>query len=251
MHSFSSLPPSSLPANGAKSGHSFTSLAIHPVTYLRSLLSQAKGLGAKTISTELPTSSGFAHAVGEAMRCLNTAGGIEKEGEEEKEVVVVNCTGLGAHSLCKDASMYPIRGQALLARIHPTPAPQILLHESPPHITYIVPRMGTDLFLLGGTKDADNWSGEPTPEISESIVRRCEEMMRPWAGEEAKIEVLSEQVGLRPGRKGGVRVEIEEVEVGEGRKVKVVHQYGHAGAGYQNAIGSARKVLGIVKDILS
>jgi hypothetical protein len=44
-------------------------------------------------------------------------------------------------------------------------------------------------------------------------------------------------------------VEGEEVEVGE-RVVKVVHEYGHGGAGYQNSIGSSRKVVGIVREML-
>jgi D-amino-acid oxidase len=41
---------------------------------------------------------------------------------------------------------------------------------------------------------------------------------------------VSVNVGFRPGRKSGPRIEIEEV--GEGRQKKVVcHQYGHAGGG--------------------
>lgn len=51
------------------------------------------------------------------------------------------------------------------------------------------------------------------------------------------------QVGLRPGRKGGVRVEREVL--GSGRRV--VHAYGHAGAGYQNSVGCARKVVSLVR----
>jgi D-amino-acid oxidase len=51
------------------------------------------------------------------------------------------------------------------------------------------------------------------------------------------------QCGLRPGRKGGPRV---EQEVLDGGRVRVVHAYGHAGAGYQNSVGSARKVVGLV-----
>ena len=65
-------------------------------------------------------------------------------------------------------------------------------------------------------------------------------------GEDGGFEVLSVQCGLRPGRRGGVRVE-EEVLKGEGeRVVRVVHAYGHAGAGYQNSVGSARKVVRLV-----
>ena len=67
-----------------------------------------------------------------------------------------------------------------------------------------------------------------------------------------------EQVGLRPARKGGLRVETEEVGVvlrrgNEGEKevmVSVVHQYGHTGAGYQNSIGSANKGLELLQKLV-
>ena len=41
------------------------------------------------------------------------------------------------------------------------------------------------------------------------------------------FEVLSDQVGLRPSRKDGPRVEIDVLVGG----VAVVHSYGHSGAG--------------------
>ena len=75
-----------------------------------------------------------------------------------------------------------------------------------------------------------------TKEILEAAKAWAPELLN-WKGE---FEVLSEQVGLRPGRKGGARVEIEELEAGE---LVVCHAYGHAGAGYQNSIGSAQKVV--------
>jgi hypothetical protein len=61
-----------------------------------------------------------------------------------------------------------------------------------------------------------------------------------------EFELVSEQVGLRPGRKGGARVEIEELRLSaqtKGDTITVCHAYGHAGAGYQNSIGSAEKVV--------
>lgn len=50
------------------------------------------------------------------------------------------------------------------------------------------------------------------------------ELLDPRTG---KFDVVSEQVGFRPSRKGGPRVEVENV----GGRV-VVHSYGHSGAGY-------------------
>ena len=52
---------------------------------------------------------------------------------------------------------------------------------------------------------------------------------------------------LRPYRKGGARVEIEYLD-SDG--IAVIHAYGHAGAGYQNSIGTANKVLNILQGTL-
>jgi D-amino-acid oxidase len=155
--------------------------------------------------------------------------------------------------------MFPIRGQTLLVRITPPPpTSRITIWDSTP-VTYIVPRRiapfsaepSDATFFIGGTNDNDNWDPKPTPQISQGILERVRKVIVGWAGEDAQIEVLREQVGLRPGRKDGPRVELEVVDVGGANgKVRVVHQYGHAGAGFQNSIGSARKAVGLVEEAL-
>jgi D-amino-acid oxidase len=244
VKNFSLLPASHHLPNGAKTGLSFTSFAINPTLYLTHLLGRAKRLGAQTITAELPPSKGLAHAVSTALDLLPK--------DASNDVIVVNSTGLAAKDLCPDTDMHPIRGQTLLVRITPPPATtRIMLHDSTP-VTYIVPRTGTQLYFLGGTNDADTWDALPTPSITTSILARCKELMKNWVAEDARVELVKEQVGLRPARKGGVRVEVEhvQVEVGAGkRNVFVVHQYGHAGAGYQSSVGSAGKVLRLVEEV--
>lgn len=72
------------------------------------------------------------------------------------------------------------------------------------------------------------------------------EAARQWAPEllngKGEFEVLGEQVGLRPGRSGGVRCEVEILREEEG-EVVVCHAYGHGGAGFQKSIGCAKKVV--------
>lgn len=55
------------------------------------------------------------------------------------------------------------------------------------------------------------------------------------------------QVGFRPGWKGGPKVDVEKGRVDGGW---VVHSYGHAGGGYQNSIGCAEEVRGLVEGLL-
>lgn len=172
------------------------------------------------------------------------------DGKENIDIVV-NCTGLGASQLC-DAGMYPVRGQTAVVRFRPAPeTKRVVLWDGMP-TTYVVPRGGRgaeDTYLVGGTLDRGDWEGEPLSEVTADILERVRRVVRGWASDGVEIEVLREQVGLRPGREGGARVEGEEVEVGE-RVVKVVHEYGHGGAGYQNSIGSSKKVVGIVREML-
>ena len=64
--------------------------------------------------------------------------------------------------------------------------------------------------------------------------------------EKGEFDVLGEQVGLRPQRKGGPRGEVERMGKEEGI---VVHCYGHGGAGYQNSVGCARRVLEMIRGL--
>lgn len=81
--------------------------------------------------------------------------------------------------------------------------------------------------------------------------------------EKGEIEVLDTYVGFRPGRKGGARVEIEEMggegDSGRGGKGKgkakkiegvyVIHNYGHGSGGYQCSIGCAEEVVELVQGL--
>lgn len=121
-------------------------------------------------------------------------------------------------------------------------------------LSYVIPRPGSGTTILGGCKEVGNWETEEDKGLTERILERIRasgmapELLR-GDGKDAKgeFEVLNVQVGLRPGRKGGPRVEVQE-----GGKVGgtwVVHAYGHAGAGYQNSVGSAGKVVRLIEGL--
>jgi len=95
---------------------------------------------------------------------------------------------------------------------------------------------------LGGTKQIGDWTAEPDLQTTEEILCRAKEWAPELLNEKGEFEVLSVQVGLRPGRKGGARVEIENLD-----GVTVCHAYGHGGAGYQNSVGSANKVVQLLE----
>lgn len=64
-------------------------------------------------------------------------------------------------------------------------------------------------------------------ETTVKILEGCKGLAPELLGANGEFEVLSSQVGLRPSRKGGPRVEVQVLEGGE----VIVHSYGHSGAG--------------------
>ena len=238
MQDFAILGSAQIPAKTSKHGYTFAAIAINPLTYLNYLLRQVKLNHARRVTAELSDLQSFLEDINEIVRTI----------ESQQPSLVINCTGLSAKHFCNDEAMYPIRGQTLLARIDPTPKHEILLWDGDGEVTYVVPRPGTDTFLLGGTKTTDAYDAEPILEVSQGIEERCKKLL---GNDDVKFEVLAEQVGLRPGRRGGPRVEHEEVLLSDGKRWDVVHNYGHAGGGFQGSIGSASKVLSLVERIMS
>ncbi|XP_014552911.1 hypothetical protein COCVIDRAFT_40963 [Bipolaris victoriae FI3] len=172
--------------------------------------------------------------------------------------LLVNATGLGSLSLTdiRDTNLYPTRGQTLLVAEPKVPIERMYEYErlgylrSPhridPTCTYVFPRPLGGGVILGGSRQDNDWSAEWDEELGQDILRRCCELC-PELGKPEEVQVLAKNVGLRPSRKGGMRI---ETEVGKW-KVPVVHCYGHAGAGYQASWGSAERVLELVQKILA
>ena len=74
----------------------------------------------------------------------------------------------------------------------------------------------------------ENRSTEIDQETTERILHGCTELAPELLGDDGQFYILRLQVGLRPLREGGPRVEAELVD----GKYDVVHSYGHSGAGY-------------------
>lgn len=183
---------------------------------------------------------------------------------------MVNCLGLSARHLYLPASaspdpaeaarLHPIRGQTVLVRgeLHAIRTLQAYSEETgETEITYAIPRPGSGTTVLGGCNVKDEWSTEVDEEMTEGILTRARELVPELVvggeagqgGDRAQgFDVIKPQVGLRPGRVGGARVEREVVSMGDSGEVLVVHAYGMAGAGFQNSVGVASKVLALVED---
>ncbi|MEU4266535.1 FAD-dependent oxidoreductase [Streptomyces sp. NPDC026092] len=145
--------------------------------------------------------------------------------------VVVNCAGLGARELVPDAGLRPVRGQLVLVENPGVEEWFTAADAAADKTTYFFPQPGR--LILGGTAEEGDESLEPDPATAAAIVARCA-LIRP---EIAGARVVGHRVGLRPARAGGVRLDTEPLPSGG----RLVHNYGHGGAGVTVAWGCARR----------
>src|SRR3954454_19208329 len=100
--------------------------------------------------------------------------------------------------------------------------------------TYVVPRSHD--IVVGGSDEEGDWSRTPDPETAERILERTRGLVPELTG----AKVLRHKVGLRPVRPA---VRLEEERRGATR---VVHCYGHGGAGVTLSWGCADEVAAMV-----
>jgi D-amino-acid oxidase len=142
--------------------------------------------------------------------------------------LIINCTGVGAAPLTGDTSLRALFGQTVIIDgagndLSITPSDE----RHPTHFFYAIPRRGE--IVVGGIaqeRPVDSLA-VPDPEIREGILQRARErgIDNP--------RVLRDSVGMRPYRP---RVRLE-------REGRIIHNYGHGGAGYTICRGCALDLL--------
>lgn len=85
-----------------------------------------------------------------------------------------------------------------------------------------------------------------TKDILERVYKLCPQITH-GKGVDA-FDIISVNVGFRPGRAGGIRIEKETKRRSNGQKVTVCHNYGHSSHGYQSSWGSSAKLVQLVKE---
>ena len=148
---------------------------------------------------------------------------------------VVNCTGLAAKDLVGDRSVYPVRGQ-IVRVTNPGLSLSVRDEFHPAGRAYVHPRAGD--CILGGTLEEHRWDTAPDPATAEAIIERCTEIVPSLAG----AQVIEHLAGLRPGRP---EVRLAE-SIPKGGGPRIVHNYGHGGAGITLSWGCAEDVSRIL-----
>jgi D-amino-acid oxidase len=231
------LSASELP-EGVASGAEFTSVQFNVMIYLHWLLGQCLARGVVVKRAVVEHISEVAH--------LSHTG--------EKADIVINASGLLACRLggVMDTTVVPARGQIVLVRNEATPMIcSSGTDDGDEELFYVMMRAAGGGTILGGTYAKGNWDGVPDPNIANRIMARAIKahpaLLGGKEGGVEKLDVIRHGVGLRPFRKDGVRIEREKLADG----VWVVHNYGHAGWGYQGSYGCAEHVVELVSECVA
>lgn len=165
--------------------------------------------------------------------------------------IIINCSGLGSKELA-DEYMYPLRGA--LVRLKQPLEDQNKLSKAycisfdeqsrEQNIVFIVPRGKTHV-VLGALAEENQYDKNINLENYKPIQEmydRCKEFLPKI--KDFEIDRNEEvRVGLRPFRKGNVRLEIIP-------ELNVIHNYGHGGAGVTFSWGCAEEILKLVNEQL-
>lgn len=227
---FRILSPSELPA-GVDSGTLFKSVCINTAIYLPYLAGCCLSLGVTLQRAAIShiCSAAFLHFSGMPAD------------------VIVNCTGISARKLggVEDLNVIPARGQIVVVR---NTAPAMVnisgTDDGADEPCYIMTRAAGGGTVLGGSYQKNNWESQVDPNLAIRIMKRaielCPSLVKPGQGIES-LDVIRHGVGLRPVRIGGTRIERETID-----GVKVVHNYGAGGFGYQASYGMAEQAAELV-----
>lgn len=213
MPDYRVLPSSELPGN-VTLGLKYTAIGINPLLFLPWIKSKLLAKGVKFIRAEVTS-------VNEA-RSLT------------KAKLIVNASGVGARQLAGDENVKPIRGQTMFVK---TDYEELLMIEGSEY-TYVIPRSGSGGVIMGGIK-SDRLDGEVDAALKGDILRRVNEATGDrFKGLDVNSNLVTDIVGFRPGREGGIKVE---------REGDIVHAYGVGGAGYIFSFGVAERVKELIE----
>lgn len=226
-------------------GAKYEAICINIPQYLLYLRQQVEARSGNFVRGKIETSQGVEGVVR----------GIKKSVAEAEAIhAVVLAAGLSSrHFLPEDeaSKLFPIRGQTVLVKGEvPVAITHLFKAGATEEVTYIIPRPGSGTTILGGCKQKGNWSAEEDTLLTERILDRARQLapallkqgIDKGQNERHDFEIISIQIGRRPGRVGGPRVELGGVVDG----MKLIYAYGHSGAGYQNSVGSANKVVSLL-----
>lgn len=264
IEGFRVLRPDELPDDRVTLGFEYDTWCVNPMVYCAFLLNRFVYRGGRVVRGEIrdprevfAAASLAAPPPPQQQHVDDNDNGNTKE-EEQEEVVVINASGQGFH----DPAVFVTRGQTCLVA-HRAPA-TVTRQNADGTWTFCVPRNFEGGTVIGGTKEVGSWDPAPSVAVRERLLRdfvatyprilaSSSSSSSPPDAEKKKKEkkdaevnaltVLQDVVGRRPTRRGGARIETEEVAPGR----RVVHAYGLGGRGFEMSWGVAEMVRELVE----
>ncbi|KAK7695034.1 hypothetical protein QCA50_002222 [Cerrena zonata] len=247
VRDFRVLEPEEIP-QGFIGGVKFSTITVNPAKYLPWLKNELLDRGVVFVKRQI-------HTIGEAADIAGPDG------------IVFNATGLGARSLVgvEDKLVYPIRGQTILAEapdVKECIALPIGSGQDPDgKVAYAIPRPSQGHVIIGGTYQKNNWDTSVDFDTAHSIWEKAVQFLPALKSEKSRI--ISHNVGLRPAREGGPRIELQRIKlpfvsdhmygvkgsITEEKEFPVIHVYGFGGTGYQASWGSAEEAVDLLQNI--
>jgi D-amino-acid oxidase len=141
--------------------------------------------------------------------------------------VIVHAAGLGARALADDPALTGLAGQVVITEPGDVALDVSITDDRTPEMFYVIPRAGS--LVLGGCAIPDEGFTEDATLTARILADAARLGLRPGA-------VIAVRTGLRPFRPE-VRLE---------RTGRVIHCYGHGGAGFTLSIGCAEDVASLI-----
>ena len=163
--------------------------------------------------------------------------------------LIINCSGLGSLQLASDPSVYGARGGLVYAdnsgrhstqitQAHCTSLSEMGMSQG--SFIFILPR-GENHLVLGGVAEIGQYSVDVLPENYPPYAEILESCIK-FLPELANLKVIDQplRVGIRPFREQGLRL-------GRDPEGRIIHNYGHGGAGVLLSWGCAKEVCNLVE----
>lgn len=129
--------------------------------------------------------------------------------------------------------------------------------------SFLIPRFFNGGTIVGGTKEPGDWRSTPCMRTRQKLLENGLEI-EPLAHGDSRptpkktideIGVISDVVGRRPTRQGGMRIEVEKRTVAQhlngSVNRSVIHAYGAGGRGYEISWGVANEVVTLAVPLLA
>ncbi|ABN65368.2 D-amino acid oxidase [Scheffersomyces stipitis CBS 6054] len=234
VKNFKTIENSSELPDGIAFGYSFDGVVISVPIYLNYLLQE--NLGAGNSVRRISKISNIHEA-----RDLHSSGA--------KADIVVNATGGLANRIVgfkDDKRNFPVRGQVLLVRNNAKCEVSVEgFPELDNEMLYLMPRKEGGC-IIGGCFLENFASTDVDEQLTKRIIDRAlkyvPEIVDPsYKNNPPKVDIVRTQVGLRPFREGGARIE-QDSDNGW-----LFHNYGAGGGGYQGSYGMSSKLVELIQ----